>query len=978
MNDLPFFDKIWEMEDAVKTATDMRQCLRKIKAHLADDEVHRRFFEILDTPEWIEPLAEAGFFSHPPSVLRHDDNRPVFQRWPASQFLARLGRDAPKRVAEILSTVETDNPNILADMIEAALKMPPEVAASLADRISSLLDQGVELYTTFYDKPLCQLVERLGGEPATQEGAFELARARLFAKVKPQDRSQRHEDHRRIKALEALVPTMIGIRTEDTLRLLCEGLVEAVTTKGEPASGDPMFDYSYMWRPAIEEHEQNRPYDLAGRLVTPVRDAAELAIRENHVSLERVLKLVRGFKYLIFHRLAIHLINIFAEPNPGLARQTMMDKGLFDDHRFKHEYAMLVGKRFDLLKPTEKDEFFAWIDDGPDMSGFDDWVRSNLGREPTPEDRENRKKYWQYDRLWWIREHLAGQWKQLFDEMYASSGEPELADLNFRADSRCGSESPIDGRDLEGLSFSEALEKVVSWRPAEHERGEMLAEGVQGTFEAYVKQNVEACSRDARLMRGKPAMFVRPFLSAMSNAVNEGKQIPLEPVFELCRWVTQQPREQDTRQFPTDEHGLVDRDWQWCRERIGDFVEKCCEKDIPGWPEGRGPLWDILEPLTHDPDRNYMVDQEEEDVRTKSFVDHSINNPRGKAMHALFKYARWVGNHLKQKRDDNEVIPGGFDAMPKVRNAIEKGWSEGEHDSFAVRAAYGLHLGLLYWIDKDWLASRVDKIFDLSTIEKDAARAYGWAAWNAFLVSIPPHIAYFNLLEKQFKYAVNQYQNLTVEEVPYGSPAGQLGEHLILLYGRGQLGLDDHDSLLQGFLSRSCQAIRSHAIAFVGQSLIHEEDEIREALPKEVLDRFVKLWEWYWPEVGSRDEDPSSDLFSCWYICRCFDRRWALEKLSEYVQRVPLPRPDFELPERLAEDAGLDPERVLSIMAKMIEADKEGWRIGGRQAEIRQILSAALKADEATRAHAVGLINRWGRRGWISLGELLRPTQTEP
>lgn len=971
MNDLPFFDKIWEVEDAVKTATDMRQCLRKIKAHLADDEVRRRFFEILDAPEWIDPLAEAGFFSHPPSVLRYDGNRPVFERWPASQFLGRLARDAPKRIAEILSTVETDNPNILADMIEAGLKMPPRVAAPLAGRIASLLGQGVELYM-FRQKAFCQLVERLAGESSTQEDAFGLAKAYLFPRVKPKSRTQRREEHNFLRALESLVPMTVCLRPEETIRLLCDTLVAAIRAKGEPASGDPMFDYSYMWRPAIEEHEENRPYESAGRLVTPLRNAAEIAIRENHVSLQNVLGIVRDFKYLIFRRLGVHLINVFADAEQGLARQRMMDKELFDNYRFKHEYAMLVGKHFALLTPTERDRFFGWIDEGPDMSRFDDRVRSNLGREPTEEDRGNRKKHWQYERLWWIRGHLDGKWKQLFDEMYAASGEPELADLNVRLTSHWGSESPIESKDLQGLSLEEVLHKVVSWRPDREKRGETLAEGLQDTFGAYVKENLAPCSRDAKLMMGKPAMFVRPFIAAMCDALNESKKIELEPVFELCSWVVKQPREQDTRPFPTDEHDLVDRDWEWCRNRTGDFVAKCCEKEIPYTEGNRAALWSIVAPLTHDPDTNYIVDQKEEDVRTRSFIDHSINNPRGKAMHALFKYARWVDNHSKEKRDRREIVPGGFDSMPEVRNALEKGLAEGEHDSFAVRAAYGWHLGVLYWIGKDWLASQVDQLFDLEKIETDPPRAYGWAAWNGFLVCIPPHIEYFKLLEKQFKYAVDQYQTLDMKEVTHGSPAARLGEHLIVLYGRGQLGLDDQDSLLRRFLSRSCQSVRSYAISFVGRSLHREEDESKETFPKEVIDRFVKLWEWYWPEVGSRDEQPSRDLFSYWYTSRCFERRWALAKLWDYVQRVSLPEPEYRVPERLAEDAGESPETALSIMEKMIEADKEGWRIDEWQESIERILACALKGDDPTRSKATDLINRLGRRGYLSLGQLLR------
>ena len=960
-----FFEELQAVREIVAQEPS-NEVVGKLGRVLDDKDVFREFWRMLDRPNWILPLCRAGYFAGATAGEK--------ETWPPSDYLKRMAAHEPKLVARILAGVETVNPNILADMIQAALKMPPQIAAPLAGRIGSLLGQGTELYM-FRQKAFCQLVERLAGESSTQEQAFGLAEVYLFPRVKPETRNQRRDEHNFLRALEPLVPMMVRLRPEETIRLLCGRLVEAIRAKGEPASGEPLFDYSYMWRPAIEEHKQNRTYDATGMLVTPLRNGAEIAVREKHVVLEDVLRIVRSFKYMIFQRLAVHLINVFAEQEPGLVRKTIMEKELFKDYRFKHEYALLVGRRFDLLKPTEKDRFFAWIEDGPDMSGFDDSVRSNLTREPTDQDRENRKHYWQYERVWWIRGHLGKRWKQFFDKMHAEHGDPELADLNVRTDLSWGSKSPIDGRDLEGLSFSEALEKVLSWRPSEHERGERLVDGLQDAFAAYVKQNVKACSHDAELMIRKPAMFVRPFISTMQEAVNEGKPIKFEPVFELCRWVVQQPREQDTRPFPTEKHDLVDPDWQWCRDRIVDFVSTCCKKPVS--LKHRESLWDILQPLTHDPDTDYISStREQEDIRFRDFLDQSLNNPRAHAVNAIFGYVQWVADHMKAKKEGRDVVPGGFNTMREVRQALEEGLQSGEHDTFSVRAIYGRHLGMLYLVDKEWLVSRVDQLFDLDKIETDPGRAHGWAAWNAFLVCIPPHIEYFNLLEKQFKYAVNQYRNIAVKKgSPYQAPA-RCGEHLIVLYGRGQLELDDHDSLLRRFLSNSCQVIRSHAISFVGQTLGGEEDETREPLPREVVDRFVKLWEWYWPEVGSRDEEPSRDLFSWWYTSRCFDRRWALARLWDYVQRVSLPEPDFHLSERLAEDAELDPKEALSIMEKMIEADKEGWRVGGWEAEIKQILSLAMKADKATRAQAVGLINRWGRKGWISLGELLRATQT--
>ena len=943
---------------------------------LASAQHYRYFFDKLDNPKWIRPLCERGFFSGPPKASPMEGGGIRHPHWQAAKYLARMAAHEPDAVAGILSEIETDNPNVLGDMLDAAMAMPEPEAATVAGKVASVLDEGAELYHRDY-YALIEVAERLAANRETRDTSFFLCCSYLFPKKKPESSSQRRERHNFVEAMTNLVPSMVPIRPDDTIGLLCEELATAVRAKGEPASGDPMFDNSYVWRPAIEEHQQNNTYDLAGALVTPLRNAAELAVTEKHLKLEHVLDIVRCCKFLIFHRLAVHLINVFAETNEELARGTMLNRDLFDDYRFKHEYAMLVGKRFPLLGLAGQETIYSWIEAGPDMSGFDDVIRSDAGREPTAQDREDRKRYWRYERLWWIEQHLQGKWKELFDDMRATYGTPELADMNYKVTATWGWDSPISSRDLEGVAFPEALEKVVSWRPGERDRGHMLVSGLVRTFEGYLKRDAESASASAELMIGKPAIFVCPFLSAMQEAVNQGKQIQWPPVLGLCRWVVEQPRGQDTVPYETGEHDHVERTWKWARDGIARFLSTSFEKKKVPF-EHRESLWDILLPLTHDPDEKRLWGDEHPDVRVMDFLNQSLNNPRAYALHVVFDYARWVAEHLQKETEKGQkVVPGGFEVMQEVRNALEDGLKSGEHDSPAVRAAYGQNLGQLYWIDKDWLASRVDQLLNPLQSETEPVTDCGWAVWNAFLVRVPPHIVYFNLLEKQFKYAADQYRTIVVEEKTPYEVMTRFGEHLMILYGRGQLGLDDHEAMLRDFLTHTSQVIRSHTIAFVGRSLSEDDAQAKETLPKlpkEVIDRFVQLWDWYWPAVGSQDEEPSRDMFGYWYTCGCFDRRWALEKLREYVERAPFPEPHYRIPKRLAEDAELNPATVLSIIEKVIEADSEGWRTHGWEKEIRHILSVAMRSDAHTKTRATTLINRLGRKGWISLGELLRPT----
>ncbi len=915
---------------------------------LEDSDVAREFWHGLESSAWIVPLKERELFS------TQDDSGA--DPWPPSVYLNRIAGHEPQIVADIFCQIDTVNPYLICDMLEASLKMPADVVKPLAEHIAGLLDKGANL-SLRADKFLQELVNQLSEHSSNNQLVFDLVRARLSPQVETDPQNRRQAGYSTIKAVEGFMPVVIKIAPQKTIDLLCKLLTKAVQEKGGSSEGSPTEDFSYMWRPAIEDHPQNSNYDLAGKLVDPLRNAAEQVVRTSKMSIKEVLETLRSHKYLIFHRLSVHVINVFAEQDRQLARNTMKDTGKYDTLGFRYEYAMLLGKRFNLLLKDEKTKFFGWIDRGP-----------------TAEDHQDRVREWKYVRLLWIRDHLKGRpEEEFFNEMRADYGDPEFADMNVRSGVRFGAESPVKVEELLGLSLEEVLGKLLAWRLTDQSQFLDPLEGMQTVFGTYVRQRVESCAIDAKLMRDRPSMFVRPFISAMKDAVNEGKTIALEPTLDLCLWVVRQPADVDTRPFPPKQDGLVDRNWRWCRQQAGDFVEKCCEKAVEYSNARRKAFWLIVEPLTHDGDEPNIDHPQEDDIRSRAYISHSLNSPRGSAMHAMFAFARWVANEVKQGPKGSETIPDGFESIREVRVALDKGLKAGEYESLAIRAAFGWHFGLLYWIDKEWLKSRIDQLCDLEGDLKDPATAQSWAFWNAFLVCTVPYKVYFELLQKQFMSAVLQYRTLDIDDVSHNTPAGRLGEHLVVLYGRGQLALEDNDGLLRSFLSKSCQPVRSYAISFVGRSLFREEGDSDEPLPEEVLDRFKELWDWYWPEVevGRDDEEPSKDLFGYWYMCKRFDPEWAMQKLADYMQRVPSPDHYFGFFERLAEDANHNPQLSLSILEKLINAGNDDLRDRTHEQEIHIILGACMQADEATKSKAVELINNLGRKGLSGLGELL-------
>ena len=195
-----------------------------------------------------------------------------------------------------------------------------------------------------------------------------------------------------------------------------------------------------------------------------------------------------------------------------------------------------------------------------------------------------------------------------------------------------------------------------------------------------------------------------------------------------------------------------------------------------------------------------------------------------------------------------------------------------------------------------------------------------------------------------------------------------LGEHLMILYGRGQLGLDEDEGLLRRFLAESHPDIRRHAIGFVGRSLKGEEQ-----IPEEVVGRFKTLWDTYWAGTGKQDvqQKPDAWLFGTWFSSGQFPARWALEQLESFVDVTPTPEPDHAIVEQLTKIAQADIGKAIRILDRMIRGDREGWRIHGWLASARQILAVAMMAGGNARTQAEQVINYLGRRGHIEFGELL-------
>jgi len=380
-------------------------------------EQHRHFFERLGNPQWIDPLRERGFFKTPPAAVRDDAEGTVsFPPWPQSRFLARIAKEAPDKVLNvILQLPDTENIRVREDLIDAALVMPPEFAVRLVPSTKRWIRTP---YHTLIPDKLGALIQHLA-EGGQLEGALTLARALLA--VEPDTRRMEQGlspqpkplfggwEYRQI--LQKHFPAVVETAGLDSLGLLLSILEAAV---GFMQTGAKPHDASFVWRPAVEEHEQNKvqDQDTENALVSAIRDAAEQLVRGDRGSISEVVSVLESHEWHICKRIALHLLRIFANDSPRLVSERLTDRALFDSADVRHEYTLLQREQFHNLGGHERNLILGWIEEGPDIKSFSERHQRETGTEPSRELIERYARFRQRDRLAPIADALPEEGKQ--------------------------------------------------------------------------------------------------------------------------------------------------------------------------------------------------------------------------------------------------------------------------------------------------------------------------------------------------------------------------------------------------------------------------------------------------------------------------------------------------------------------------------------------------------------------------------------
>jgi hypothetical protein len=990
----PFFEMVATIDSIIAAGPGSCDYERDLAPLLSSDSLSDYFYGRLAAaadPRWLELLAKAQQFNKIPAAEEDTEKRTIrFPAWSQGEYLRSVAASAPRLVTDtVLHIPPTDNARVDSWILDIALALEDaEYAAQLVPRITEALQRPQLFGLSLKVGSLISFLAKGGRSSASLQltgAALGVVADPRQSKVDPAEtpRSNFLEPRARLglweyeQILAKNLPDVVEAKREDALSLLCDLLDSALVLSDRRGAEQRPHDFSFVWRPAIEEHEQNIKNGVKHLLVSAVRDASDQIAKAVPSSAAGVVAILEGrsASWLVFRRIALHVLTILPAADFSLVRERLLDRALFDSVEVRHEYYLLEKAAFGRLGGHDQRVMLAWIDQGPsDLDGIADRWAEAAGRRWTQEERDRYVRNWKRDHLAPLEPHLDASWKQTYRQL-CSDGQPEHPE--FTAYHTGGAWAPIGTERPEVLAKMSPRQLVTylrDWMPSGDEFRGPSREGLANQLTTLVSESPGKFAGGAvALVDIDEPIYVRAILQGFQHALRLKHDFEWSSLLNLCGLVVE-----PARNVAHDRRAEAKADLGWTRIEVSRLLtEGFSAPDNPIPFEQRQNAWRAIEVCTRDP---RPTPEEEDEYRAREAKSRgeakargisgsdplsiAINSPRGVAIEAVIQYALWVRRNLEK----SGVANAGFGVMPEVEQVMNSHLNTQVDSSRSIRAVYGERAPWLQLLDDGWARRNTGRIFTQATAEL-------WhAAWDTYIGYCGPYDNVFDWLGEEYAFAVEQIGHHDHGWGDSQAPDYALAKHLMAFYWRGKLGLDD--GALVRFFKIANSALRGNALNFVGTSLRNTPDRI----PDTTVARLKNLWVSR-VESAKQHGDANGDEmkeFGWWFSSSKFDDEWSISQLLESLRIAGQTFPDHLVVQRLSEMAEREPFRCVQALKMIVEGDKEGGAILGWKEQAEGIIRAAMKCgDSRARSLAEDLINLLGStRRLFEFGKLLREPVT--
>ncbi len=887
--------------------------MEKIRLFLTKNHESRAYFFRKADETWFDKLEESGFLEEP-----------------SVDALSYLTRIADKRPGEIMKRLNSYQ----AKVGDATWLLIDKIATCF----SQVSDKGIGDFVHFIICSKWLLTPQAKGnthffpvylKKLIEAGIYNRAESLLSHLLSVQVRSgegngdpiKDYEYESMLAEVEKIPSSHILPFTELILKTLESELVRE-------SGDDRTSDTSFIWRPAIEDHDQNWGRDdLKNLLITSLRKIAERVMRDGATGDDK--SLIQKFKekeFPVFLRLSLHLYRLHIERFLPEIERTLIDE--VKNTCVWHEYALLLKEAFPRLREEMQKAVLQTIEQGP----------NDVKDEFSIND-------WKARRLTMVHDHLDDEQKGKYADILARcawSFDPSF--LSYHS-SFYGPTSPFQKTDLVSLTPIEAISQVLNWTQSDTRDFSPSVEGLGREFEALVKDRAEEFCLHATMLAPKNVLdptYAYHFLRGINLAIKAGKKLKLEQCLELIDLILTADR---AGQLSPHKNDWWDNAWDGVMQSIAELLETSLGgKDLVdfSWKE-KIIAW--LDHLCQHPSPTLEYEARYGGSNMDPFA-MSINTARGMAYHALFQNVYW-----RYKHSDEGLTEEKKEIDPSIKKLLERGLDTSNDPSLTTRSTYGRHFPWLLNFDLSWCVGAIDRIF--------SEDVQGAAAWNTYLFNNVSEKA-FELLHQQYLRSIKslgQYKDLKNRRSHWSE---RLVEHIVIGFIHDLKGAQD---LSQKFFESAAVEYRAHALSFIGRAYISGKN-----LSKKDRTLDPGKLEELWALRLKKSSDPEElREFGWWIVSGVFNPQSMLEKLNQTLSATRGDiEADFHVIKALKTLAPDFPFLCAKALDRMIQPRKlRSYTFQTDEEEFKSILYAIYASnDDAAKVIAEKIINHITKMGF--------------
>ncbi len=737
------------------------------------------FFKNLSNPKWLSHLYAAGFFNNNPSPVESEKNAGYYNInipfWTVLPYLEKVAENLRGRptfvIIDIIRKVtrpvapvkKQDNYHTWYSFIKIMANLPPDVIQLedidlVADWLESRFDVSLvmhEVGRTFLPK----LLSTQGEDLRKVTRLIEI----VINSIKVE---KRHSvEVRGLQEMFELNASQLGEKCG-------KEIVEVLKRKIETVIAAEDDTYSYIWRPAIEDHEQNvGDGEYRHILIAGLRDVL-LGFASKQDASGMIQTFFQSEKYII-RRIGLYVLDKLFEKfrYKELAEQAIQDemRELLLKSNYHHEWYLFIKTHFNTLSKEVQKKLIEYIST---LKG--DW------RDAADKERFNieLRRQW-FGAIQSSGYQLPAEIKQRYREgINAESEHPEFL----------GYMGPVSWGDENVFSVSELLaqgsaENIISFlngyrgknrfgKPAIRESGQSLKAAVKAKQDFF----------EGNLDKFKEVKWEYWYylLDAFEELWDDKKQIDWNKVLAFCSSIVHQDflyQEEEKK----DNHPLYPKE-SWVISVIADLIKKGVQNDERTMPDD---CLDNAEQIIR-----IMLGKQKAEATGKedSALNEAMNTTKGRVLTCFISYA--LRRYRTYERLPEKGIKEKESFWGKIEPLFDEEIKKTKEGNFEFSSIAGAYLPNLFYLNNDWAERNINHIF--SQEEKHWRCAMAGYAYVSTVYSV-----IYGLLKKNgnLKRALDtEFTNDNVKE--------RIVENIAVSYLRGQESLDGEGSLFKYLLEK--------------------------------------------------------------------------------------------------------------------------------------------------------------------------------